>query len=54
MLNNYYVEKHRNLEIEKLNALRIQTFLHDDILQIIIAIRRWIGDNLSGSGKNTL
>ena len=51
MLNNYYVEKHRNLEIEKLNALRIQTFLHDDILQIIIAIRRWIGDNLSGSGK---
>ncbi len=27
------------------------TFLHDDILQIIIAIRRWIEDNLSGSGK---
>ena len=51
MLNNYYVEKHRNLEIEKLNTLRIQTFLHDDILQIIIAIRRWIEDNLSGSGK---
>lgn len=51
MLNNYYVEKHINLEIEKLNTLRIQTFLHDDILQIIIAIRRWIEDNLSGSGK---
>lgn len=51
MLDNYYVEKHRNLEIEKLNTLRIQTFLHDDILQIIIAIRRWIEDNLSGSGK---
>ena len=51
MLDNYYVEKHRNLEIEKLNPLRIQTFLHDDILQIIIAIRRWIEDNLSGSGK---
>ncbi len=51
MLNNYYVEKHRNLEIEKLNTLRIQTFLHDDILQIIIAIRRWIEDNLSGSSK---
>ncbi|HFZ6710046.1 TPA: hypothetical protein ACGPSF_001014 [Streptococcus agalactiae] len=51
MLDNYYVEKHRNLEIEKLNILRIQTFLHDDILQIIIAIRRWIEDNLSGSGK---
>lgn len=51
MLDNYYIEKHRNLEIEKLNTLRIQTFLHDDILQIIIAIRRWIEDNLSGSGK---
>ncbi|HGD5599515.1 TPA: hypothetical protein ACIZTO_001002 [Streptococcus agalactiae] len=51
MLDNYYVEKHRNLEIEKLNTLKIQTFLHDDILQIIIAIRRWIEDNLSGSGK---
>lgn len=51
MLNNYYVEKHRNLEIDKLNTLKIQTFLHDDILQIIIAIRRWIEDNLSGSGK---
>ena len=51
MLDNYYVEKHINLEIEKLNTLRIQTFLHDDILQIIIAIRRWIEDNLSGSGK---
>lgn len=51
MLDNYYVEKHRNLEIEKLNTLRIQTFLHDDILQIIIAIKRWIEDNLSGSGK---
>ena len=51
MLDNYYVEKHKNLEIEKLNTLRIQTFLHDDILQIIIAIRRWIEDNLSGSGK---
>ena len=51
MLDNYYVEKHRNLEIEKLNTLRIQTFLHDDILQIIIAIRRWIEDNPSGSGK---
>lgn len=51
MLNNYYVEKHINLEIEKLNTLRIQTFLHDDILQIIIAIRRWIEDNLSGFGK---
>ena len=36
MLDNYYVEKHINLEIEKLNTLRIQTFLHDDILQIII------------------
>lgn len=51
MLDNYYVEKHRNLEIDKLNTLKIQTFLHDDILQIIIAIRRWIEDNLSGSGK---
>lgn len=51
MLDNYYVEKHINLEIEKLNTLRIQTFLHDDILQIIITIRRWIEDNLSGSGK---
>ena len=51
MLDNYYIEKHINLEIEKLNTLRIQTFLHDDILQIIIAIRRWIEDNLSGSGK---
>lgn len=51
MLDNYYAEKHRNLEIEKLNTLKIQTFLHDDILQIIIAIRRWIEDNLSGSGK---
>lgn len=51
MLDNYYIEKHRNLEIEKLNTLRIQTFLHDDILQIIIAIRRWIEDNLSLSGK---
>ena len=51
MLDNYYVEKRRNLEIEKLNTLKIQTFLHDDILQIIIAIRRWIEDNLSGSGK---
>ncbi|MFR6485675.1 MAG: hypothetical protein ACLUOP_12810 [Intestinibacter bartlettii] len=51
MLDNYYVEKHRSLEIEKLNTLKIQTFLHDDILQIIIAIRRWIEDNLSGSGK---
>ncbi|URN40820.1 hypothetical protein [Peptoniphilus genitalis] len=51
MLDTYYLEKHRNLEIEKLNTLRIQTFLHDDILQIIIAIRRWIEDNLSGSGK---
>ena len=51
MLDNYYIEKHRNLEIDKLNTLKIQTFLHDDILQIIIAIRRWIEDNLSGSGK---
>ena len=51
MLDNYYVEKHRNLEIDKLNTLKIQTFLHDDSLQIIIAIRRWIEDNLSGSGK---
>lgn len=51
MLDNYYIEKHRNLEIDKLNTLKIQTFLHDDILQIIIAIRRWIEDNLSGSDK---
>lgn len=51
LLDSYYVEIYRNREIERLNTLKIQTFLHDDILQIIIAIRRWIEDNLSGSGK---
>src|SRR5699024_7492713 len=51
LLDSYYVEIYRNREIEKLNTLKIQTLLHDDILQIIIAIRRWIEDNLSGSGK---
>lgn len=52
LLDSYYVEIYRNREIERLNTLKIQTFLHDDILQIIIAIRRWIEDNLSGSDKN--
>lgn len=52
LLDSYYVEIYRNREIERLNILKIQTFLHDDILQIIIAIRRWIEDNLSGSDKN--
>lgn len=51
LLDSYYVEIYRNREIERLNTLKIQTFLHDDILQIIIAIRRWIEDNLSGSDK---
>lgn len=52
VLDNYYFEIYRNTEMERLNTLKIQTFLHDDILQIIIAIRRWIEDNLTGSGKS--
>lgn len=51
MLDNYYIEKYKSSEVDRLNTLKIQTFLHDDILQIIIAIRRWIEDNLSGTGK---
>ena len=51
IIDKYYYDENRNMELERLNILRIQTFLHDDILQIIIAIRRWIEDNLSGSGK---
>lgn len=51
VLDGYYYERYKNTELERLNTLRIQTFLHDDILQIIIATRRWIEDNLSGSGK---
>jgi len=52
VLEGYYYEKYKDTELEKLNILKIQTFLHDDILQIIIAIRRWIEDNLTGSGKD--
>lgn len=52
MLDNYYIGKYKTSEVERLSTLKIQTFLHDDILQIIIAIRRWIEDNLSGSGKD--